>query len=169
MSPAVNESQFFRMYVQLDNLQTELKPFEYHHDPTFDQLSKTVITENSMIIVTVSICSKCHSDGVFHARKHVFTVSQGRGFSKAMTAKEAQAFVGDAQCTVNTLQDDKLFLDPPSTVPSARSKRQRRDTSSNPLDLVVRQQHPSIHSAILQVFYLFIHSHIYLFLFISYK
>uniref|UniRef100_A0A8C1IEX1 Plexin b2b n=1 Tax=Cyprinus carpio TaxID=7962 RepID=A0A8C1IEX1_CYPCA len=99
---------------------------------------------------------------VFHARKRVFVVSQGRGFSKAMTAKEAQAFVGDAQCNVNTLQDDKLFLDPPSTVPSARSKRQRRDTSSDPLDLVVRQQHPSIHSAILQATYLIIHSHIYL-------
>uniref|UniRef100_A0A7N8Y5T2 Plexin b2b n=1 Tax=Mastacembelus armatus TaxID=205130 RepID=A0A7N8Y5T2_9TELE len=53
---------------------------------------------------------------------------QGRGFSKAMTAKEAQAFVGDVPCQVNTLQDDKLFLDPPSTQPRARSRRQRRDT-----------------------------------------
>uniref|UniRef100_A0A8C1IFI3 Plexin b2b n=1 Tax=Cyprinus carpio TaxID=7962 RepID=A0A8C1IFI3_CYPCA len=145
VSPAVNESQFFRAYVQLDNLQTELTPFEYHPDPTFDLSARNVI-----------------QTGVFHARKRVFVVSQGRGFSKAMTAKEAQAFVGDAQCNVNTLQDDKLFLDPPSTVPSARSKRQRRDTSSDPLDLVVRQQHPSIHSAILQATYLIIHSHIYL-------
>uniref|UniRef100_A0A8C4HUU0 Plexin b2b n=1 Tax=Dicentrarchus labrax TaxID=13489 RepID=A0A8C4HUU0_DICLA len=53
---------------------------------------------------------------------------QGRGFSKAMTAKEAQAFVGDVPCLVNTLQDDKLFLDPPSTPPRARSRRHRRDT-----------------------------------------
>lgn len=29
---------------------------------------------------------------------------QGRGFSKATTAKEAKAFVGDASCTVNILQ-----------------------------------------------------------------
>uniref|UniRef100_A0AAQ4PCE9 Sema domain-containing protein n=1 Tax=Gasterosteus aculeatus aculeatus TaxID=481459 RepID=A0AAQ4PCE9_GASAC len=29
---------------------------------------------------------------------------QGRGFAKAMTAKEAQAFVGDASCPVNILQ-----------------------------------------------------------------
>uniref|UniRef100_A0A672LQ63 Plexin-B2-like n=1 Tax=Sinocyclocheilus grahami TaxID=75366 RepID=A0A672LQ63_SINGR len=137
LSPVVNESQFFRTYVQLDNLQTELTPFEYHPDPTFDRLSKTDITENSMIIVT------------------------GRGFSKAMTAKEAQAFVGDAPCNVNTLQDDKLFLDPPSTTPSARSKRQRRDTGSDPLDLVVREQYPSIHSTLLQASYLFILSHIY--------
>uniref|UniRef100_A0A8C2HTA9 Plexin b2b n=1 Tax=Cyprinus carpio TaxID=7962 RepID=A0A8C2HTA9_CYPCA len=75
--------------------------------------------------------------GGFHAPQRFFGVSQGRGFSKAMTAKEAQAFVGDAPCNVNTLQDEKLFLDPPSTAPSARSKRQRRDTSSDPLDLVI--------------------------------
>uniref|UniRef100_A0A8C2GU31 Plexin b2b n=1 Tax=Cyprinus carpio TaxID=7962 RepID=A0A8C2GU31_CYPCA len=118
LSPAVNESQFFRTYVQLDDLQTELTPFEYHPDPTFDRLNKTA--------------------GGFHARQRFFGVSQGRGFSKAMTAKEAQAFVGDAPCNVNTLQDEKLFLDPPSTAPSARSKRQRRDTSSDPLDLVIK-------------------------------
>uniref|UniRef100_A0A8C2GBW8 Plexin b2b n=1 Tax=Cyprinus carpio TaxID=7962 RepID=A0A8C2GBW8_CYPCA len=117
LSPAVNESQFFRTYVQLDDLQTELTPFEYHPDPTFDRLNKTA--------------------GGFHAPQRFFGVSQGRGFSKAMTAKEAQAFVGDAPCNVNTLQDEKLFLDPPSTAPSARSKRQRRDTSSDPLDLVI--------------------------------
>uniref|UniRef100_A0A8C1JT50 Plexin b2b n=1 Tax=Cyprinus carpio TaxID=7962 RepID=A0A8C1JT50_CYPCA len=118
LSPAVNESQFFRTYVQLDDLQTELTPFEYHPDPTFDRLNKTA--------------------GGFHARQRFFGVSQGRGFSKAMTAKEAQAFVGDAPCNVNTLQDEKLFLDPPSTAPSARSKRQRRDTGSDPLDLVIK-------------------------------
>lgn len=62
---------------------------------------------------------------------------QGRGFSKAMTAKEAEAFVGDVSCNVNTLQDEKLFLDPPSTTPRSRTKRQRRDTTSEPLDLLV--------------------------------
>uniref|UniRef100_A0A671YTN7 Plexin b2b n=1 Tax=Sparus aurata TaxID=8175 RepID=A0A671YTN7_SPAAU len=63
---------------------------------------------------------------------------QGRGFSKAMTNKEAQAFVGDVPCLVNTLQDDKLFLDPPSTPPRARSRRHRRDTRPELLDLTVR-------------------------------
>lgn len=63
---------------------------------------------------------------------------QGRGFSKAMTAREAQAFVGDVSCLVNTLQDDKLFLDPPSTPPRARSRRHRRDTRPELLDLTVR-------------------------------
>uniref|UniRef100_A0A8C6Q673 Plexin b2b n=1 Tax=Nothobranchius furzeri TaxID=105023 RepID=A0A8C6Q673_NOTFU len=61
---------------------------------------------------------------------------QGRGFSRAMTASEAQAFVGDVQCLVNTLQDEKLFLDPPSTTPRARSRRQRRDTRPELLDLI---------------------------------
>lgn len=55
-----------------------------------------------------------------------------------MTAKEAQAFVGDVKCVVNTLQDDKLFLDPPSSSPRARSRRQRRDTRPELLDLMVR-------------------------------
>uniref|UniRef100_A0A8B9L9R1 Plexin b2b n=1 Tax=Astyanax mexicanus TaxID=7994 RepID=A0A8B9L9R1_ASTMX len=66
---------------------------------------------------------------------------QGRGFSKAMTAKEALAFVGDVSCNVNTLQDDKLFLDPPSTTPSSRSKRQRRDIATEPLDLLIKFGH----------------------------
>uniref|UniRef100_A0AAX7SLN6 Sema domain-containing protein n=1 Tax=Astatotilapia calliptera TaxID=8154 RepID=A0AAX7SLN6_ASTCA len=65
---------------------------------------------------------------------------QGRGFSKAMTTKEAQAFVGDVQCVVNTLQDDKLFLEPPSTTPRAptRSKHQHRETGSENLELMIK-------------------------------
>ncbi|XP_059916367.1 plexin-B2-like [Gadus macrocephalus] len=54
-----------------------------------------------------------------------------------MTSKEAQAYLGDVPCLVNTLQDDKLFLDPPATQPRARSKRHRRDTRSEPLDLLI--------------------------------
>uniref|UniRef100_A0A673XVD6 Plexin b2a n=1 Tax=Salmo trutta TaxID=8032 RepID=A0A673XVD6_SALTR len=69
---------------------------------------------------------------------HLSLSPQGRGFSKAMTAEEAQAFVGDASCKVTILQDDKLFLEAPSTQPRARSKRQRRDTSSDPLDLTIK-------------------------------
>lgn len=55
MSPAVNETyDSFTTSVYLDNYQKTLTPFEYHRDPLFDELSKTVITENSMIIITVS-------------------------------------------------------------------------------------------------------------------
>ncbi|XP_055768297.1 plexin-B2-like [Salvelinus fontinalis] len=116
-SPAVNrssETQSFRTLLQLDNVVEELNFFEYHADPFFNELTKNIITETSIIIVT------------------------GRGFSKAMTAEEAQAFVGDASCKVTILQDDKLFLEAPSTQPRARSKRQRRDTSSDPLDLTIK-------------------------------
>ncbi|XP_078138128.1 plexin-B2-like isoform X2 [Centroberyx gerrardi] len=117
LSPAVNccsDSQSFRTIVQLDNMKEELKGFDYHPDPTFNELAKNVITETSIIIVT------------------------GRGFTKAMTAREAQAFVGDASCHVNILQDDKLFLEAPSSQPKSRSKRQRRDTTNDLLDLVIK-------------------------------
>uniref|UniRef100_A0A8D3DRN3 Plexin b2b n=1 Tax=Scophthalmus maximus TaxID=52904 RepID=A0A8D3DRN3_SCOMX len=60
-----------------------------------------------------------------------FRLFPGRGFSKAMTAKEAQAFVGDVSCLVNTLQDDKLFLDPPSTPPPLRQKRNTERSHNN--------------------------------------
>ncbi|KAJ7997876.1 hypothetical protein DPEC_G00216720, partial [Dallia pectoralis] len=120
LSPAVNGSyptKAFRTFVQLDNFERELSSFDYHPDPFFNLLAKPiVITKTSIISVT------------------------GRGFSKAMTAREAQAFVGDVQCLVNTLQDNKLFLDPPSSQPRARSKQQRRrrDTSSGSLDLLIK-------------------------------
>ncbi|XP_038136353.1 LOW QUALITY PROTEIN: plexin-B2b [Cyprinodon tularosa] len=115
-SPEINGSlnQPFKTYIKLDNWIKELKPFDYHPNPTFNKLPKNIINEASIIIVT------------------------GRGFSRAMTAREAQAFVGDVQCQVNTLQDDKLFLDPPSTTPRARSRRQRRDTSPEMLDLLIK-------------------------------
>ncbi|XP_045927672.1 plexin-B2a [Micropterus dolomieu] len=119
-SPAVNscfDSQSFRTVLQLDNVMEELKSFDYHPNPTFNKLAKNVITETSIIIVT------------------------GRGFSKAMTAKEAQAFVGDASCHVNILQDDKLILEAPSSPPRARSRRQRRDTTNDPLELLVKFGH----------------------------
>ncbi|XP_070847904.1 plexin-B2a [Chaetodon trifascialis] len=119
-SPPVNccsDSQSLRTLIQLDNVMEELKGFDYHPDPTFNKLAKNVITETSIIIVT------------------------GRGFSKAMTAKEAQAFVGDASCHVNILQDDKLILEAPSSQPRARSKRQRRDTTNDLLELVVKFGH----------------------------
>ncbi|KAJ8416328.1 hypothetical protein AAFF_G00356160, partial [Aldrovandia affinis] len=111
LSPTVNktyENQSFRTFILLDNVQSELKPFEYHPDPIFFELTNYVITETSMISIT------------------------GQGFAKAMTAKEAQAFVGGVPCLVNILQDDRLFLDPPSM------QRQKRDTSSNPLDLTIQ-------------------------------
>ncbi|XP_069375673.1 plexin-B2-like isoform X2 [Paralichthys olivaceus] len=118
-SPPVNTSldtQTLRTVLHLDSMTEQLKNFDYHPDPSFDELLKNVITETSIIIVT------------------------GRGFSKAMSAIEAEAFVGDASCHVNILQDDKLILEAPSTQPRARSKRQRRDTT-NLLELMVKFGH----------------------------
>lgn len=60
-SPVVNlshESQHLRTYIKLDNWEKELEPFDYHQDPTFNELRKNVITESSIIIVTVrTVCS----------------------------------------------------------------------------------------------------------------
>lgn len=55
-SPTVNVSlnQHLRTSIHLDNWVKELKPFDYHPDPIFNNLTKKVITEASIIIVTVS-------------------------------------------------------------------------------------------------------------------
>lgn len=61
-----------------------------------------------------------------------------------MTAKEAQAFVGDEQCVVTILEDDKLFLVAPSSLPKSTSRRHRRDTSSEAMELLVRDCSPQV-------------------------
>ncbi|KAG5830479.1 hypothetical protein ANANG_G00311060 [Anguilla anguilla] len=112
-SPAVDSAKCLRAYVALDNVQAPLEPFSYHPNPHFDDITKRVITENSIISVT------------------------GRGFTDAMTREEAEAFVGDALCPVTSLQKDRLFLDPPPTPPYAKSKRPKRDTSDE-LELMIK-------------------------------
>lgn len=64
-SPAVNCScniQALQTFLLLDNVVEELKSFDYHPDPSFNELLKNVITETSIIIVTV----RTHA----HARAH---------------------------------------------------------------------------------------------------
>ncbi|KAG7252491.1 hypothetical protein CRUP_029623, partial [Coryphaenoides rupestris] len=77
-------TQPLRAYVHLDNQRRELKPFDYYPDPTFHDLPKKVITENSIISVTAA------------------------GFSKAIR-QGAQGTGSDVSACVNTLQDDKLL------------------------------------------------------------
>ncbi|XP_052411041.1 plexin-B2a [Carassius gibelio] len=116
LSPTVNKTyinQSLRTIIQLDNLVVNLTEFVYHQDPSFVTLTDKAITENSIINVN------------------------GKGFSKAMTAKEAKAFVGDEQCLVTILEDDKLFLVAPSRPPKSTSRRQRRDTSSEAIELMI--------------------------------
>lgn len=72
--------------------------------------------------------------------------TQGQGLDKAMTASEAMAFVGDKQCIVTVLNEEKLFLEAPSSPPTSRTRRQRRDTSSENMDLMVSCGfHSSVH------------------------
>lgn len=55
-SPVVNGScniQALQTFLHLDNVVEELKGFDYHPDPSFNELLKNVITETSIIIVTV--------------------------------------------------------------------------------------------------------------------
>uniref|UniRef100_A0AAY4ESD4 Sema domain-containing protein n=1 Tax=Denticeps clupeoides TaxID=299321 RepID=A0AAY4ESD4_9TELE len=116
-SPRVNDYldvQSLKTTLYLDNLALELPAFCYHSDPLFNNLSSTLISETSIISVT------------------------GRGFSKAMTASEAEAFVGDSRCNVTILNDDYLFLEAPLVRPTSRSRRQRRDTTADMLDLVIK-------------------------------
>ncbi|KAF3859662.1 hypothetical protein F7725_022061, partial [Dissostichus mawsoni] len=92
LSPAVNccvDSTALRSVLWLDDEKEELKGFDYHPDPSFNQLLKNVITETSIIIV----------------------------------------------------HDDKLILEAPSSQPRSGSKRQRRDTTNDLLDLVVKFGH----------------------------
>lgn len=56
LSPEVNccsSSQSLRTFIQLDNMEEELRNFDYHANPTFDKLYKDKITETGIIIVNV--------------------------------------------------------------------------------------------------------------------
>ncbi|MBN3305947.1 PLXB2 protein, partial [Amia calva] len=116
--PKEYENYTLSIFIILDNVKVDLKEtkkdmqFEYYPNPTFN-ITRLTIPQNSIISVT------------------------GQGFSKAMTASEAEAFVGDQPCKVTTLQDDKLYLDPPKQLPKARSRHTKRDTSSD-LDVLIK-------------------------------
>uniref|UniRef100_A0A8C9WGF0 Sema domain-containing protein n=1 Tax=Scleropages formosus TaxID=113540 RepID=A0A8C9WGF0_SCLFO len=117
-SPTVNVTDgiaSLRTYIVMDNIELELKPFDYHPDPTFEENQKRIVSENSIISVT------------------------GKGFAKAMTAQEAEAFVGDVSCGVSILQNDKLFLD--WTQPTSCFKRPKRDTKADLLELKIKFGH----------------------------
>ncbi|KAF6715731.1 Plexin-B2 [Oryzias melastigma] len=90
-SPEIKGSlkQHLKAFIHLDNFVKELKPFDYYSNPTFNDLTKMIIPKTSLIVIN------------------------GRGFSKAMTVKETQAFVGDVQYDVSVLRDDSLLLVPP--------------------------------------------------------
>uniref|UniRef100_A0AAY4ETA6 Sema domain-containing protein n=1 Tax=Denticeps clupeoides TaxID=299321 RepID=A0AAY4ETA6_9TELE len=103
-----------------------------------------LIQEVSMVVASTED-SPTQSDSVkvwsLYSRNYSLefhTLKNGRGFSKAMTASEAEAFVGDSRCNVTILNDDYLFLEAPLVRPTSRSRRQRRDTTADMLDLVIK-------------------------------
>ncbi|XP_024140535.1 plexin-B2 [Oryzias melastigma] len=115
LSPEVNccsSSQSLRTFIQLDNMEEELRNFDYHTNPTFDKLYKDKITETGIIIVN------------------------GRGFLRAMTMEEAKAFIEDVPCQIKGLQDDTLMLEAPSSQP--KSKNQLRNFTNDMLELKVK-------------------------------
>ncbi|KAI4903611.1 hypothetical protein NFI96_015160 [Prochilodus magdalenae] len=117
-SPKVDMThQSFKTILQLDNTKYPLTDFEYHMDPVFYKLANKAITPGGIIIVN------------------------GHGLTKAMTAQEAQAFVGNEPCTVTILHADKLILTAPANSSKAQPRRQRRDTSSESLPLLVKFGH----------------------------
>ncbi|XP_065145858.1 plexin-B2-like isoform X1 [Paramisgurnus dabryanus] len=124
LSPKVPEEyidQPLKLIIKLDNLEEDLTNFLYHPDPTFTKVVDKTVTEGSIIDVN------------------------GHGFTRAMTAREAQAYVGDELCVVTILENDKLFLTSPSRPPKSTSlpskstpSRHRRDTSSEAMDLLIK-------------------------------
>ncbi|XP_017573306.1 plexin-B2a isoform X3 [Pygocentrus nattereri] len=113
----MNENHSFKTVLQLDNTISNLTDFTYHSDPEFFNVTNKAISPGGIIIVN------------------------GKGLSNAMTAPEAQAFVGNEPCNVTILQADKLILVAPFHRPKARSRRQRRETSSEDMELVIKFGH----------------------------
>lgn len=66
-SPSLNHSfnpRSLRTVLYLDNMVEELKDFDYHPNPDFDDFAKNAITETSVIIVTVRAALSSVSVGV---------------------------------------------------------------------------------------------------------
>uniref|UniRef100_A0A8C1TVJ7 Plexin b2a n=1 Tax=Cyprinus carpio TaxID=7962 RepID=A0A8C1TVJ7_CYPCA len=115
----------------------ELSGFEYSPNPKVTDYAPraSFLCLKGTFVSVIAECSFKKKSLI-----HCFSLMQGKGLSKAMTAKEAQAFVGDVSCTVTFLEDDKLFLVAPSSPPKSTSRRQRRDTSSEAMELRKSQQ-----------------------------
>ncbi|XP_042559424.1 plexin-B1-like [Clupea harengus] len=100
----VHNLRLINVFLHLDGLNKSLTPFTYHPDPEFNALSPNPISASNTVTVT------------------------GRGFSKAMTAEEAEAFIGNIPCHIISLQDDRLVLQVPPTVIEKRQSGEMEST-----------------------------------------
>ncbi|KAM9311722.1 plexin-B2 [Gastrophryne carolinensis] len=89
------------------HLQTSDRSFSYIPDPTFDNFTDGIVKQVSKLIN-----------------------AKGHNLNAAMTMHEARAFVGDQNCTINTLTATDLYCVPPGEQPQPR-KRHKRDTTDN--------------------------------------
>ncbi|MGH0148805.1 UNVERIFIED_CONTAM: hypothetical protein FKN15_044866 [Acipenser sinensis] len=62
----------------------------------------------------------------------------GERFTSAMTMQEAQAYVGDAECTIEIFQDNSLLCKPPATKPQVLSKRFKREADASMPEFLVK-------------------------------
>lgn len=100
--------------LELDSIQENLEEFEYIPNPEFDPLDDNSISPGRIKIVS------------------------GRGLDKAMTAQEAEAYVGNERCVVTFLSEDKLYVEAPQKRPTASSMESRSESSSDDMDLLIK-------------------------------
>ncbi|OCT87335.1 plexin-B2 isoform X2 [Xenopus laevis] len=66
-----------------------------------------------------------------------FINAKGYNLSAAMTIEEAEAFVGEGICKINTLTSTDLYCVPPEEQPPPK-RRQKRDTANNLPEFIVK-------------------------------
>ncbi|XP_077121034.1 plexin-B2 isoform X1 [Ranitomeya variabilis] len=120
-SPQVQENNLNSeviVLIKMDGFMTPLQTtelsFNYLHDPTFDNFT----------------------DGI-KKQVNTFINAKGNQLNAAMTIEEAEAYVGDEPCKINTLTATDLYCVPPEEQPAPR-KRHKRDTTDNLPEFMVR-------------------------------
>ncbi|XP_041114319.1 plexin-B2-like [Polyodon spathula] len=104
----------FSIVIVLDNVEKTLQTFKYYPDPTFNKNENGIIPFETLLTV------------------------KGERFTDAMTMQEAQAYVGDAECTIENFRDNSLLCKPPATKPHVLSKRFKREADASMPEFLVR-------------------------------
>ncbi|RXM95497.1 Plexin-B2 [Acipenser ruthenus] len=109
-----NHHFHLRTVIVLDNVEKTLQNFKYYLDPTFNKNENGIIPFETLINI------------------------KGERFTSAMTIQEAQAYVGDAECTIEIFQDNSLLCKPPATKPQVLSKRFKREADASMPEFLVK-------------------------------